>query len=359
MVQEIVFHLGDCKTGTTSIQSALSGGLFSVKDRTYVYPAKLNNNPMADVLRGNVDSTDRDEKWSRLSRKILRSDKEVAIVSAENFEFVPPQRLAAMIETHFKNFQGRIRFIAYVRPHAERLLSSFAERSKQGKFTGGIEAAHQHFLSTGLLSYRKRLDRWHSVFGDFLEIRPMIRSRLLNGDVVQDFLDFAFSGAKIEIDSNASVNESLTLADLLALRRMHQQMGGSPEYTEERMRAAGWNLASLIATLPKPEKAQKPQLHRSLAIEVRAAYLEDAKSVDSAYFQGTPLVDALDKIVETTLSEPQSMTITDYFSEDALRVIDGFSLLLRRVMEADPQHFRMALRPESLRPARLQKKLSS
>ena len=354
MVQEIVFHLGDCKTGTTSIQSALSDGRFSVTGKSYVYPARLNNNPMADALRGKVDAADRDAKWTRLSRKILRSDKDIAIVSAENFEFVPPKRLAAIIETHFSGFQGRMRFITYVRPHAERLISSFAERSKQGKFTGDMAEAHAHFLSTGLLIYRKRLDRWRNIFGDALEIRPMIRSRLRNGDVVQDFLDFAFQGAEVEIDKSASVNESLTLADLLALRRLHQRIAESPAYTDERMRAVGWNLASLIATLPKPAKATKPQMHRQLAAEVREAYREDAQSVDEAYFQGTPLSDALDRIVEPALAEPQSLAIEAYFSEDALRVIDGFALLLRRLLEADPRHFRMAVRPESLRASRFQ-----
>ncbi|NEY89072.1 hypothetical protein [Tabrizicola oligotrophica] len=359
MVQEIVIHLGDCKTGTTSIQSALAEDLFTVQGRSYVYPAQMNHNPMADCLRGKGNSELVQERWGRLSDRIRHSDSEIAIISAENFEFVRPTALAEALDRFFPEFKGRIRMIAYVRPHAERLVSSYAERSKQGKFHGDVEAAHDHFLANGLLTYLPRFTRWREVFGDAFHVRPMIRDRLKGGDVVRDFLDFAFEGAEIEIDSKAIANESLSIADLMAMRRLHQRLDESKQYGDELPGAVGWNFASFLSSLPKTASFAKPYMHRSLAEKVRSAYMEDAKAMDAAFFQGSPLADALEASVNKAPSEIQSLKIEDYFSADAIRVIDGIGHLMRRVMEADPMHFRMAVRPEKLRPAQIQGALSN
>ena len=50
MVEEIVFHLGDCKTGTTSIQAVLARGAWTLDGqagRGIVYPAQVNHIPLA------------------------------------------------------------------------------------------------------------------------------------------------------------------------------------------------------------------------------------------------------------------------------------------------------------------------
>lgn len=353
MVQEIVFHLGDSKTGTTSIQSVLASRTFSVKDSSYLYTTKINHLPLADTLRGRGQGNPevRHQRWNELAIKVMESRDEVAIVSAETFEFVDPQVFSDTLDVYFKKFTGQIRLISYVRPHAERLVSSFAERNKQGGFRGSMAAAHEQFLEAGLLTYAPRFARWRQVFGERFELRPMVRASLSQGDVVKDFLNYAFHGREVTFNETDSANESLTVADIVALRRIHERLGESEHYRNAIRRALGWNLATFLSSLPKPAGAQKPHIYRELAEKVRETYRDDAAQVDAAFFQGSPLVDALKSAVDRAPEEPQSLEIEDYFGEDTLRVIDGFCLLMRRVMEADPAHFRVALRPENARPA--------
>lgn len=355
MVKEIVFHLGDCKTGTTSIQSALAEARFSAAGRTWIYPTRMNHIPVADVLRGDPDPALRHERWSRLAERITAASEDTAIISAETFEFVRPEALAEAISTYLPGFDGRMRLITYIRPHAERFVSTYAEKSKQGEFFGPLDDGFRDFLSRRRLTYKPRLSRWKSVFGDAYEVRPMIRDLLPGGDVVTDFLNFAFPGADLSLEKGASDNESLSVADILALQRLHRALSDSPSYPDDVMRALGWNLATFLGTLPKPDTARKPRLYRALAETIRNDCIEDAQALDATFFAGTPyagghMARALDRAVDSAPGSPVSMAIEDYYSPDALRMLDGITLLLRRVIEADPKHFRQCVRPESLRP---------
>jgi len=357
MVRQIVFHLGDCKTGTTSIQTALAHRHFTLQGQTYLYPCRLNHIPLADTLRGKPDPALRQQRWSRIARQILESDKDTAIISAETFEFVRPESLAEAISTHFAGFDGQIRFISYIRPHAERFVSSFAEKSKQGRFNGNLDDGFKDFLSPRRITYMPRLDAWRRVFGDAYEVHPMIRDRLADGDVVTDFLRRAFRTDAVTVRDTGALNESLTVEGLIAARRLHERLRESGRCTDEISRAVGWNFAALLSTLPKSPDAEKPRIDKALARQLRKECMEDAVALDRTFFRDAPvMVDALSRAVDRAPDSVQSMAPADHFTAEQLRIIDGFGLLLRRVMEADPAHFRSAVRPEELRTRSTPKK---
>ena len=48
MVQQLVFHIGDCKTGTTSVQAVLAQDAW--KGGSLCYPARVNHIPVAKTL---------------------------------------------------------------------------------------------------------------------------------------------------------------------------------------------------------------------------------------------------------------------------------------------------------------------
>ncbi|EYD70564.1 hypothetical protein [Limimaricola hongkongensis] len=348
MVGEIVFHLGDSKTGSTSIQQTLVAQAWTGASKTLLYNARVNHIPLAHTINRPKDKPFAKKRWTALRSDLERSDADIAVVSAEGFEFSDPDEFAEMVRQYLGEWQGRIRFITYLRPHAERVVSTYAERSKQGLFLGRLEEMHERLLDSGLLMYAPRIARWKAQWGDAYTVRPMIRSELRGGDVVEDFLNFVFHGDPVKPQAVAGANESLTAADLAALRAIHATF---PK--QARMRDAqktlGWNLAQLISALPRPKNTEKPQLHRSLAETLVKAYRDDAAEVDRLYFEGSPLSKSLEAAPGKARETVQPIDAASYFGPDALRLIEGLGQLLVRMIAAAPDTMSTAMRPKQLR----------
>jgi len=153
---------------------------------------------------------------------------------------------AEAIDAHMPGLKSRIRLIAYVRPHAERLLAGFAERTKLGTFGGTLEELHLAFSETGILDYARRFRKWREVFGDAFTLRPMIARELTNNDVVHDFLNFVAQGGEFSISGSTRVNESLSLEDLAVLRLVHARIReGNPDLRTEQ-KSLGFSIAKLL-----------------------------------------------------------------------------------------------------------------
>ncbi|MCZ4262835.1 hypothetical protein O4G76_18520 [Limimaricola sp. G21655-S1] len=348
MVSEIVFHLGDSKTGSTSIQQTLVAQAWSGTSKSLFYNTRSNHIPLAHTLNRSKDRKFAKKRWSTLRSELERSDADIAVISAEVFEFSDPDLFAETVRQYFGKWQGRIRFITYLRPHAERLVSTYAERSKQGLFSGSLEEMHDRLLETKLLTYAPRIAKWKAQWGDTYTVRPMIRSELQGGDVVEDFLSFVFHGDPVKPRAIAGANESLTAADLAALRHIHACFPNQARLRDAQ-KSLGWNLAQLISALPRPESAEKPRLHRSIAKTLVDAYQHDAAEVDRLYFQGAPLTKSLEAAPSKALAAAQSIEATSYFGPDAMRLIDGLGQLLSRMITAAPNTMSTAMRPKHLR----------
>lgn len=347
MVEEIVFHLGDCKTGTTSIQAVLARGAWTLDGqagRGIVYPAQVNHIPLAKSLWVPSEKPFEAERFASVREAFTKSDARLGVISAEDFEFVDPELVAAAIERHLGAWQGRIRLIAYVRPHAERLVSAFAERSKQGLFVKPLAAMHDKLEADGLLFYAPRFEKWRALFGDAFTLRPFLRNSLYKGDVVQDFFHWMTGGPDYEITRPTDQNESLSVEDIAMMRALHKHIrADSGRSLREVQQALGWYLADMVTSRPRQD-GTKPRLHRALAKRVVATYAEDAAALDAAFFDGTPMSDALAAAPGKAVDKPQSFRAEDHFNAEELRLFDIWAALLTRLMSADPEHFKWAVR---------------
>ncbi|MCW8842253.1 MAG: hypothetical protein OQK00_02435 [Rhodobacteraceae bacterium] len=350
MVREIVFHLGDCKTGTTAIQSVLASGMVE-SSHSICYPARFNHIPLAKTLSVDSERPFQKKRFSALRKAFDQSSADVGIVSAEHFEFVDPEEIRRAIDLYLPAYADRVRLLAYVRPHAERLVSTFAERSKKGQFHKPIEAMHARLIEEKRLFYTPRFTRLRELFGDQFTLRPFIRDHLRDGDVVQDFLHTALSQTPYTLVGQRQPNESLSVQDIAMMRHMHRQIA---QLTQNHMknrkaqRALGWYLSDLLTTLPQHD-AQKPRLHQELADEVVRVYRDDAAALDAAFFEGTPMSDALANAPSKATATPQSFRAQDHLSADELRLVEAWATLTARMIEADPLHFAWAVRPQSQR----------
>ncbi|WP_432257143.1 hypothetical protein [Limimaricola sp. AA108-03] len=358
MVGEIVFHLGDCKTGTTSIQRTLASASVASPHRTLIYPAQANHIPLASSLHRSQEAKFADKRFAELARKLKKSRADTAVVSAEAFEFVDPRALDKMIDRHLSPWKGRMRFISYVRPHADRLVSAFAERTKQGGHIGDMDTLFERFLEKKFLHFAPRFQSWRDTFGEAYTLRPMVRSRLRDGDVVTDFLDFVFEGQDFTFDPVPLANESLTLSDLAALRKIHTVLR---EETKSNLairnarHTFGWNMAILLSALPRPENAEKPRLHADLAHRVVEAYCEDAAIVDRDFFgqdsASGPLSRALASAPARATDTPQPIAPEAYFDAPSLRMLQGTGEMFARMIQYDPETMVKGMRPQALQSA--------
>lgn len=329
MTKEIIFHLGDYKTGSTSIQRILSEQNFTIPGRRVLFTAVENHMDMARCLNpGSRFFSQQKQIWTRHAKMILKSEADIAVISAENMNHVKPQQLKEAVERYFSGFTGRIRYITYLRPHADRIVSSFAERRKLGQFFRGLVKLHEEMEARKRLYFMPRFTEWREVMGPEFHLRPMVRSHLFNGDVVHDFFRFVCEDEGFEIHGDTNRNVSLSMAELLAISEMQREItriGGRGYATEELRHRTAHMLQEALSQLPRNRPAEKPRLHRRLAQRIRATYEADAAAMDAAFFEGTPLSDALAAAPAKAVEKPQSLRLGDYYDDDMLRLLLAMS----------------------------------
>ncbi len=325
----LIFHIGDHKTGSTSIQLAFAKQLVTLPGKTVMYPAKLAMNAWGPHCLDYVQAAEPERraaakaKLDNLAARIAREDVDFVLISAEFFERVPAQILRQVVDEIFAPVVDEVRIIAYVRPHAARLTSSYAERIKVGTrdaVTLGLQDFVARRKETGEFQYLSRFTAWAEQFPDTFTLRPMVKDRLHNASVVEDFLHHAFGGLPYELEPDTEANESLCLEDLMRLKLVQGHM--LTQLKPPLRLKLGWEIARIISHLPAPAKRSKLQLHRALAKEIQATYQADARALDQQFFAGQPIMEQeLNNAVRTASRRAQSTSPADHLSADEIRTL--------------------------------------
>lgn len=325
----LIIHIGDHKTGSTSIQLAFAKQLVELPGKTVMYPAKLAMNAWGPRCVDYAQTADPDaqaaarRRLQQLAARIAKKDTDFVLISAEAFERVPAHSLRQVVDEIFAPVVDEIRIIAYVRPHAARLTSSYAERIKVGTrdaVTSGLEAFVAQRQRAEEFQYLPRFTAWAEQFGDAFTLRPMIKRALHNGSVVEDFLHHAFGGLPYQLTPDSQANESLCLEDLMRLKVVQGHM---LDRLDRPLRLKlGWEMARIISHQPRPQKRSKLQLHRALAKTIRTSYLADARALDQRFFAGQPMMEQeLSEAVTRAPRRAQSTTPADHLSGDEIRAL--------------------------------------
>ena len=261
---QVVFDLGDRKTGSTSIQNVLRAGAWRCASKTLAYPygQGVHHIPLARTLTDPPRFEERPKRFEDFDVRIDGSGADVAVISAEQFETADPADLHAAIEAHMPRCGEGARCIAYVRPHADRILSGAAERIKSGGLLGDLEQMHARALTSRILDYTPRFKRWRAVFGDRFELRPMIRDRLVDRDVVRDFFTAALGVDDFEILAQAEINTSLSLKDLVMVREFWRHARRTGRDLSAVKHSMGWAMGALLALEPAADRTRL-RLHPS------------------------------------------------------------------------------------------------
>ena len=337
MIKQLIIHLGDRKTGSTSIQTALCKEVWQCETAAIHYPANFNHNYLAGLIKNNEQDALKTHV-GKLRQKLIRSNAHYAIISAEGFEAVPPDSLSRFIHQYMSEWKDSIKLIAYIRPHANRFVSSFVERRKLGVFNQSMSVLHQRFKENRFLIYKERLDTWRSTFGDSFKVRPFVRSLLHNNDVVDDFFEQVFIGHEYSLKRLDYRNESLCLEDLSTLVETRKFI--KHKYGNQLNRKALLQLGQRLAMQFSASEAKGTRIcvHRELAKEMKSFYYEDAQAIDNEYFSEEPFASSLNSIFDNVVEDEQSLNIHDHFSDQEVRRLHCLADLIGSMISNNPQH---------------------
>ncbi|MEP0156697.1 hypothetical protein [Pseudophaeobacter sp.] len=345
MVKEIILHLGDTKTGSTTLQAVLQSGAYQLPGQTLHYPgsgATLNQNHLAHVLFREGQMSKSAKRFGKIKSGFDGSDADFAVVSAEHFQSVDPEALQLAIQKYWPEYEGRIRLISYVRPHAEKLLSAFSEQMKFGMLKDGLPGFFEQVSSNEKLDYTPRFEKWRQIFGDRFELRPFVRSQLYKQDVVADFFHFLTGSEGVKLQEVPIENTSMTVGQIALLRVLHATIrpDAKPAQVSRKIRAS---LSRVVVQEFRDTglggDCAKLHLPKDLLGDVIQRYEADAAALDAAFFPGTPMADALHSAEQRLTGPEQSLEAADYFSAETLMSFQMLCGVLNKIAAQHPENF--------------------
>lgn len=336
----LVVHIGDPKTGSTSIQRALFDHTWSATGHSIAYPDMLNALPLARALNKDAPS-ERATEFGKAAGWLARQSTEVAVISSEHFAPVPPAVMHAAIQEFFPDYAASAQVIAYVRPHISRLLSSYTQRVKARGLQQDFDGFCRHAVEKQRFHYTPRFLAWQEEFGTSFILRPMMRSSLYRGDVVADFLHQALGSEDFTLDGTVEANVAPTLDHLACLRQVHAAIQEAGIGDELRF-TCGKYLADRLASI-HPD-GPRLRLPRALLAELQPAYAEDAAQLDDIFFEGTPMSEALKAAEDGATDDPQSLDADQRFSQPQLRQMKRLSTSLAAELAKTPARWKQLFR---------------
>lgn len=311
MINGLVIHIGDPKTGTTSIQKALQARACTCDSITIEPQEELNASALANCLIPNKSPQKYEKEFQKKRRWAAKADADLGIISAEFFSGVDPQVLMKALHEFLPDYADSTRIISYVRPHSARALSGYAQRVKTGTYNDTLKKFVKFLMKRPLLNYHPRFQRWQDTFDDRFTLRPFVRDEMQAQDVTKDFFHHALGGAKFTLREQEKANESLSVEEISAMR-MIQHVLIDRKVPKFLCLSLGAAIARDLAKIPERPQT-KLRLDRVSAARLRSRFRDDARKLDDQYF-GKPLMETeLHRALESSVPEVQSLQAEDYF----------------------------------------------
>ncbi|MEX0281808.1 MAG: hypothetical protein AB3N13_11560 [Arenibacterium sp.] len=318
MTRQLILHIGDCKTGSTSIQNMIAGEDVRVEGLRLFTPGAGNHGGLARSLGDRPHLYP--QRWERAARRVTEEAADLSILSSELFEFIAPNAVLRALETHFPGQIDALRVVVYVRPHLARVLSQFAENVKLGHSMGNLADFVHKFLADKRLEYNARMARWHAVFGDRLVVRPFVRNKLAEGDVRNDFMSVIAEGRPYSIGTaEPDNNASLGVPDLAMMRYLQGILDTVENIKPDSRVAFGKYLGRLLHTHQSTRDRQKLRLTEELYALLLNACAADAAAMDDIWFGEPCFSIELERGGDSLVPSLQSLRAEDYFDVETLR----------------------------------------
>jgi len=338
--KRLILHVGDCKTGSSTLQQALQAGQIEVPGKVLLYPDLFpvagNHSQLARTLTDEPNL--REARWSALRESLEQTNWDLAVLSGELFEFTNPEHVDAALREFLPDLADQTEIVLYLRPHASRLVAQFAEGMKLGQDLGSFDDFFAGFGKKHL-NYASRLSAWKLVFGDRLTVRAYAPDQLVEGDILRDFVATALPDGIVHKADAPRRNEQLGLPDLTLLAHIHRLI------LKERATLAGAQvdfgvqLAEFLRATPVNPSTDRLQLPSSIYERLVGHYSEDAQSVDDQFFPAGFLVPAMNEHGRKTIDTAQPLEAEAWQTPETLRLAAVFARLITQQLDRDEGQF--------------------
>lgn len=281
VIGTLVVHVGAIKAATTSVQVALAAGCAPQSGKILRYPAKsLNHNYLENILAG---SEGRQHPQIRRLRGMMTAGgpADIAVLSGERLSVLRPAQLKTAIETCFGDLIGDYTILHYIRPHADRALSGYAERVKIGTCDIPLREYLTDLTERGHFQQTPKLRSWQKVFGARYRLRPMLPAAMVRGDAVADFFNTVLGELPPDWVAPVPVNESLSATGLAQVARFQQQLQAETAAVRHVM---GYEFAAAYCQETADVPAVSVGMEADIAEFFVARHLADAEQLDREFF---------------------------------------------------------------------------
>lgn len=233
----VVLHIGLPKTGSTSIQSALSKSRSSLKKQGLFYPRigmhenhNLLSLPFSKNLPRTLGKLSKDDRarertraqecWRSIGTQVAREKPKMVVLSSEYFAFVtrPDDLISTVVATfpHAESFE----VIAYLRRPSQHYVSLTQQKLR----------ASSRLPPPTRIEYSKILAPFQVRCS--LKLREMHPRTLINADIVADFCQGVLSIDSREISSKVERrNESVSAEAMALLQEFRRYAFGGQDHT--------------------------------------------------------------------------------------------------------------------------------
>jgi hypothetical protein len=297
--EKLIIHVGDMKTGTTSIQAALAARNVPDVGLSVVYPGgALNHNELAQAL-ANPAGTEIRPRIAKLREMIEKApDGDICIISAENLCDGSPAVIAKEIDRWLSDLARDVTVIHYVRPHFGYLTSRYIEAVKTGTSVGSFDAWTAMMIEKDMHKAAPRVDEWRGAMQGRYIARAFVRSELVRGDAVADFFTQVLGPLPDQWTAPKGNNEALPVEALDALMELQSKFCRLPQVFRS---AFGRHFAMVYSDMFGGRPATKLMPSAELAETIHAACADDADRLDRELSSGSALFrNDLDSCLESS-----------------------------------------------------------
>jgi hypothetical protein len=211
-----VLHIGTNKTGTSTLQAYLGTQRDLLLERGIWYPKigkfEFAHHDFAEAIKLGGDFARFGLDPASLSGTAVPSGVDTVLISSENFHTV---RDISAVAALFPPDQTQV--VLYLREHISYLSSWYQQDVQAARAL--ITCTFFEYAQLRGYPFMDLVARWQSVYGENLHVGAYDRSKLVGGDIVEDFFSVTFkskppTARKFE-DKNPSISGNLLFAKLV------------------------------------------------------------------------------------------------------------------------------------------------
>lgn len=343
---QIIFHIGQQKTASSTIQKFLAHNRKELAAQKVLYPRALGEakaNLITDLVTNKLSLAAARETILANLRAEFSGNYTRALLSNENL--FGGKKTPRLMKEMFEQYATSWRVLCYLRRPDEHVVSQYQQGVK-GPYVGTFDSFLEGKLHSDYYHYAQRVERWARVFGkDAVEVRVFHR-KTLRGSPIEDFTQWVgLDPEGLSFEAEGAVNESLDRLNTEILRFLHLCQVEQPDLLQNH------NTKRVLGRLRALDTGERLRLDTERAKHLQEQFRQDHERLAKHYLSP--------EHAAVLLASPADVPLPPPLNRDALfqRMMALFNDadLARLVVERaeQPAHVRKIPKPPSKREAKI------